>query len=158
MKGAEKQCCGSGSGPRFASASICRWQAKMYGIWACLSTFSRVWVFIWKLGSDLHLGEKPDPDPDPHPNQIKIRIRIRIKVISLFRICIQIRIKVMRSATLQKSCLNCKYISYSDTRYLPQKQSKISEANYIIGRHCDRSSMEVCSGTVPYRTDEVRAK
>jgi hypothetical protein len=23
----------------------------MYGIWAYLSTFSRVWAFIWKLGS-----------------------------------------------------------------------------------------------------------
>ncbi len=30
-----------GSGP----ASICRWQAKMYGIWDYLSTFSRFWAF-----------------------------------------------------------------------------------------------------------------
>ncbi len=30
---------------------ICRWQAKMHGIWAYLSTFSRFWAFTWKLES-----------------------------------------------------------------------------------------------------------
>ncbi len=67
------ECCGSGSasywraGSGFASkwqagsrsASVCRWQAKIYGIWAYFSTFSWFWAFIWKLGSD----------PDPHQSE-----------------------------------------------------------------------------------------
>ncbi len=42
----------SGSVPKWyagsRSASICRWHAKMYRIWAYLSTFSRFRAFIWK--------------------------------------------------------------------------------------------------------------
>jgi hypothetical protein len=59
-----------------------------YGIWAYLSTFSRVWAFIWKLGfgagstlgwkvgSGFASASNKTKDPDPHPHQIKIRIRI----------------------------------------------------------------------------------
>ncbi len=73
----------SGSGSAYAS--ICRSQAKTYGIRAYLSTFLRVWAFIWKLGfgsesasgwkvgsgsasnkkknPDTHQGDKSSPDP-----------------------------------------------------------------------------------------------
>ncbi len=47
----------------YGSASICRWQAKMYGIWAHFNTFSRFLAFIWKLGSGSALQWKADPDP-----------------------------------------------------------------------------------------------
>jgi hypothetical protein len=45
---------GSGSASksdRSRSASVWRWHAKMYEIWAYLSTFIRFWAFILKLGS-----------------------------------------------------------------------------------------------------------
>ncbi len=62
------------------TASICRWEAKTYGIWASLSTFSRVYAFIWKLESGFGSGSEyrwkvgsasasnknQNPDPDPH--------------------------------------------------------------------------------------------
>jgi hypothetical protein len=55
------------------SASVYRWQAKMYGIWAYFCTFSRVWAFIWKLGSESgtasNKNQNPDPHPDPNPHQ-----------------------------------------------------------------------------------------
>ncbi len=53
---------------RSGSASIWRWQAKMYGIWAYSSIFSRVWAFIWKLGSGSRSASNK-----------KIRIRIATK-------------------------------------------------------------------------------
>ncbi len=66
----------------------------MNGIWAYLSTFSRVWGFIWKLGfgsrSTLEWkvgsGSASHTSKDPDPHQIKIRIQIRINVIGRIRI------------------------------------------------------------------------
>ncbi len=61
---------GSGSGSKWEtrsgsappSASFCRWQAKIYGIWAYFSTFSRFWAFICKIvsgfGSDTQQSER----------------------------------------------------------------------------------------------------
>ncbi len=63
------------------SASICRWQAKMYGIWAYFSTFSS------------NPSEWSGSASDPH--QIKIWIRIRVRVMRI-QIRIRIRVKVMR--------------------------------------------------------------
>ncbi len=70
---------GSGS----VSASICRWQAKMYGIWAYLSTFSNFWAFFLeaRIRNRIRINGKG-----------RIRIRIRSNVTS--RIRIRIRIKV----------------------------------------------------------------
>ncbi len=62
------------------SASICRWQAKIYGIWACLSTFSMVWAFIWMLGSGSGSASASNKNPDPHLIKIRVRVRIRIRI------------------------------------------------------------------------------
>ncbi len=72
---ASKWAAGAGS----ASASICRWQSIMYWKWPYLSTFSRFWAFIWKLGSGSASKGKG-----------RIRIWIRIKVINRIRIRIRI--------------------------------------------------------------------
>ncbi len=39
----------------------------MYGIWAYLSTFSRVWALIWKLGSGSGFGSASNKNQNPHP-------------------------------------------------------------------------------------------
>ncbi len=60
---------------------IFRWQAKMYGKWAYLSTFSRFWAFIWNLGFG---------------SESKWKVRLRSRIIVTSRIRIWIRIKVTR--------------------------------------------------------------
>ncbi len=62
----------------------------MYGIWAYLSTFSRVWAFIWKMGSGSRScwkvesgsaskkNQNPDPFLDSHQGEKSIPDQMRI--------------------------------------------------------------------------------
>ncbi len=107
----DSQCCGAGklirsqkwkagSGSGSRSASLCRLQAKIYGIWAYLSIFSRFWSFILKLGSIS--GSR-----SASKRKIGSRIRIRMKVTSRIRIRIKvasrIRIRIL-VATCEAGC------------------------------------------------------
>ncbi len=70
------------------SALICKWQAKMYGILAFFSTFSRVLAFVWEAGSGSgsesasgwKVRSRSTSGSHPDPHQIKIRIWIRIRM------------------------------------------------------------------------------